>query len=127
MLYDHERGTSKLYISLSFSDVITNANTALLNLLLLISKNGEHEAQAEEADQANDGGELLVQTERREEINDKLEEVISECRAVMQSQLSQAIAETFPQVDSVIEFIDGIVKVRDRNCFAFLTRVLNDI
>ena len=74
----------------------TNAAVAMDNLLSLV----------------NDDGEITTDSQKLENAESKLDEAISQGKTIMQSSLSSAISSALPVLDTFVDSIDKIIRVR---------------
>lgn len=97
-LADPHSAPRRLIIKLDFSDVNQNATIALNNLLALV-----------------DDDEELPLDLKLQDTNDKIDRLVKQGKALMQSNLSDSAQNAFPQLDSFVDTVDQVVQVRRYN------------
>ena len=93
-LTDPHYMSRRLIIKLDFSDVNQNATIALNNLLALV----------------DDDDELPLDPELQR-TSDKIDRMVKQGKALMQSNLSDSVQNAFPQLDSFVDTVDQVVQV----------------
>lgn len=84
----------QLEIDLKSSDVKQNTTAALQNILSLLDGDGSSQKPS-----------LISRT------SSNFEQILQRGKVEMQSDLAQAISAAVPQIDSFVDFVDGIVQV----------------